>query len=250
MTFSSEQQATMSNGRGRLTTTPPMPLYEIQDILAQRPYHELKIIQRHIRQLQNQNSPLLRLPAELRNYIFELVIEYHMRCDLNKVFVDHTFWWRLDEVNMAVGAVRGQGQAHRTARDLSKVPSLFGVCRQIRSESRSLYYGKFVAVERYDVETKSWQNVHFNEVVPLLLRPRRRSNFMTLQATKDEAELHTTPQEEYVPPQLYVLHPTPHSRRSKLGMDTSYCAFEGFPISLSTGLTARVFSRLRVRGRG
>ncbi|KAK3725528.1 hypothetical protein LTR37_000498 [Vermiconidia calcicola] len=232
MTSSSEQQAEISGGHGLLTTKPQMPLGEINDILAQRSYRELKIIQRHIRQLQNQNSRLLRLPAKLRNYIFELVIEYHMRCRNHVQIDDDHYLHKRRNTRGWKRYLRCKG------RDLSKMPSLLGVCRQVRSESRSLYYSKFITVERYDFETKSWKKVPFDEMVRLLLRPRRRSSFLELPDTKHEAELHMTPQEGYTPPQLYVAYPTPDAPGGRIKILTSYCAFTGVSIPSSTGRKA------------
>ena len=94
---------------------------------------------------QNTRTGLLRLPAELRNRIYEMLLEHHF---------DFVARIPLSPLHYSV----------------HEEPAFCSTCRQIQVEGLSIFYGEFVDVQRYDGEAKAWTTLSFEEV--WRLRPK------------------------------------------------------------------------------
>ncbi|KAK3725529.1 hypothetical protein LTR37_000499 [Vermiconidia calcicola] len=139
--MSSEQQITITaNG---LTVNLPFDI--VKDMGNQRSEQELERLKRHITYLQNRNTLLLRLPAELRNYIYELVIRDRLQ---NR---DKHPW-------------------QPTLAQCVK-PPLLSTSQQLRYEGQRLYFGKFMTTERYDRSRNEWRTLPAEEASRLALCP-------------------------------------------------------------------------------
>ncbi|KAK3703329.1 hypothetical protein LTR37_014541 [Vermiconidia calcicola] len=138
---SPEQQISIS-ARG---LTVNLPFDMVKDIVNQRSEQELERLKRHIMHLQNRNTFLLRLPAELRNNIYELVIRAHLQNPEH-----HSY--------------------QQTLANCVK-PPLLSTSQQLRSEGQLLYFGKFMTTERYDRSRDEWSTLPAEEASQLALCP-------------------------------------------------------------------------------
>ena len=101
-------------------------------------------------QNQQQTSPLLRLPGELRNKIYHYVLEDH---------------------------VTGIGRKQWRNLKQWRKPALLRTCKELRSEALSLYYSAYVIIERFDITTKQWKTLTAPEALQLTLQPWKHDDY-------------------------------------------------------------------------
>ena len=114
-----------------------LPLTCVMDTLCQMTRDELEEAKKEIHQLQNRASPLRRLPRELRNHIYSLVIEDRL------------------------GRLTGGRHHHRYnwVAPRCLIPPLFRTCRLVRSEGLSLFYRDIMTVIKFDHRTRGWREL-------------------------------------------------------------------------------------------
>ena len=109
---------------------------------------QLKFVNRYTNQILDQHSPFLKLPPEIRNMIYEFVIEHHLD--------DH------DHANTG----RASSRVHF-------IPPLFAATQQIRSEGLFLLYHWHVRVAWVPLDTTrlQLQEYTYEEACKLSLSP-------------------------------------------------------------------------------